>query len=284
MYAGSSPLELRDAGGIRNPVLTPLSVRDVPAHLVADPFMLPGAGGWHMFFEVVNGETRKGEIGLATSPDARAWKYERIVLAEPFHLSYPHVFRWDGSYYMIPESSRDHSIRLYTADDFPYGWRLCETLLGGQPFCDSTPFRHADRWWMFTEINAELRFDTLRLYSAGDLSGPWEEHPSSPVVCGDAEIARPAGPVRSIDGRLVRFAQDCRDAYGVAVNAVEISKLSSTVYAERRLGNGPVLRASASGWNSAGMHHLDPHELDDREWIACVDGWSRADAHPARRR
>ena len=40
-----------------------------------------------------------------------------IVLAEPFHLSYPYVFEWQGSHYMIPESGAAKSVRLYRASE-----------------------------------------------------------------------------------------------------------------------------------------------------------------------
>lgn len=50
-------------------------------------------GRWYMFFEVMNQDSDRGEIGLALSDDGIHWEYSQIVLVEPFHLSYPHVFR-----------------------------------------------------------------------------------------------------------------------------------------------------------------------------------------------
>ena len=57
-----------------------------------------------MFIEVKNAETRHGEIALARSSDGVAWRYDSVVLREPFHLSYPHVFKTGGRYYMTPET------------------------------------------------------------------------------------------------------------------------------------------------------------------------------------
>ena len=68
IYAGTS-LQLTTPSGVRNPILTPLDVTDVPAATVADPFMLRMDQVWHMFFEVLNNRTNRGEIGLATSRD-----------------------------------------------------------------------------------------------------------------------------------------------------------------------------------------------------------------------
>jgi hypothetical protein len=38
------------------------------------------------------------------------------------------------------------------------------------------------------------------------------------------------------------------------------------------------LSASGRGWNGSGMHHIDPHRMEDGRWIACVDGWLSAEA------
>src|SRR4029077_11593701 len=104
IYRGDSPFRLAPPPGIKNPVLTVADVSDVPASLLADPFMLGVNGTWHMFFEVMNWRRNLGEIGHATSEDCERWVYRQIVLTEPFHLSYPYVFRWLDDYYMIPES------------------------------------------------------------------------------------------------------------------------------------------------------------------------------------
>ncbi len=44
-------LRLDDAA---NPIMMREQVADVPAAFVADPFLLPYRGEWHLFFEVLN--------------------------------------------------------------------------------------------------------------------------------------------------------------------------------------------------------------------------------------
>jgi len=44
------------------------------------------------------------KIGMAKSRNGLAWQYQQSILREPFHLSYPHVFRWQGDYFMTPEA------------------------------------------------------------------------------------------------------------------------------------------------------------------------------------
>jgi hypothetical protein len=239
-----------------------------------------------MFFEVMNRQTRRGEIGLATSENGMEWTYQQIVLAEPFHLSYPYVFEWMNNCYMIPETTKTSSVRLYKASTFPQEWLYAGTLLRGLRFADSSVIRHAGKWWLFTETNSQMKFDTLRLYYADDLMDPWREHPLSPIVKGNPRLARPAGRPLALGERVIRYAQDCHPAYGTQVRAFEITKLTIKEYHEQEVTGGPILTGSGPGWNKDGMHHIDPHFLEDERWIACVDGWTWADLdskRPAKR-
>ncbi len=270
IYTGASPLRLRPAAGVVNPILTREDVHDVPARFVADPFMVRRAGVWYMFFEVLNQATDKGEIGLATSSDGLSWTYQQIVLAEAFHLSYPYVFQWQRDYYMVPETLGAQAVRLYRAESFPTRWSCVASLVEGT-CADPTIFRGDDKWWMFA-CTTPYQHDTLRLYFADELFGPWREHPLNPIVSGNKHNARPAGRVLTFDGKIIRFSQDCVPAYGTQVRAFEILELTTTSYVEEEVRCSPVLVASGAGWNAAGMHHVDAHLCEDGSWIACVDG------------
>ena len=279
IFTGDAPWSLANLPQ-RNPVLTAASVTDAAATSVADPFLVRRNEQWFMFLELVNWRTWKGEIGLATSSDGLVWRYEQIVLAEPFHLSYPQVFESDDGIYMIPEASQSQTVRLYRARRFPTEWEHAGDLVVGMPFADPTVVRHQGRWWLFAETSGG-RDDTLRLYHADGLAGPWREHPQSPVIRGDAENARPAGRVVTAGGRLLRFAQSCRPAYGTDVRVREIVRLTETEFVEQPLGTGPVLGPSGAGWNAGGMHHVDPIQIAEGRWLAAVDGWCMDDAADA---
>jgi hypothetical protein len=253
---------------VNNPVLTADDVTDVETEYVADPFLTYENGTYYMFFEVLSSNTEQGDIAVATANDVLNWSYEQIVLDEPFHLSYPYVFKWVNAYYMIPESHQDESIRLYKADDFPYSWSFVGTLLEGKEFVDNTIFHYDNIWWLFTETDNN---DVLRLYYSDALLGPWTEHPKSPIIEGDANIARPGGNVIVFDGRIVRYAQDCDPYYGNQVWAFEITILTTEDYEEQRVGNRPILKGF-DNWNTRGMHQISPHRLSDNRWIASVDG------------
>jgi len=274
IYTGASPFKLSPARKNSNPVLSRRDVSDVPAAFVADPFMLRANGAWYMFFEVMNSRSDKGEIGLAVSADGYRWEYQQVVLDEPFHLSYPYVFSWNGDFYMVPETLARGAVSLYIADPFPTGWKFVRRLIR-RKCADPSIFQFQNRWWLFA-CTTPYRHDTLRLYFADDLLGPWFEHPCSPVVENDERAARPGGRVLVLDGRVIRFTQDCYPDYGSRVRAFEISELSPTAYIDREITERPVLKGSGKGWNRSGMHNVDSHMLPGGRWIACVDGVARA--------
>ncbi len=254
-----------------NPVLTAKDITDAPASFVADPFMLHENDTWYMFFEVKNARTKQGDIGLATSEDGLNWAYKQIVLDEPFCLSYPYVFKWKNDYYMIPNSYQTKSVRLYKAVDFPTKWSFIGDLLQGHTYMDSSIFYYKDKWWLFT-CTMPRKDDNLRLYYANELVGPWVEHPNSPIIEKDANIARPGGRVLVFDGRIIRYTQDDEPTYGNQVRAFEITKLSTTNYEEKEVRESPILKPGETGWNERGMHNIDLHQIDKNKWIACVDG------------
>jgi hypothetical protein len=239
-------------------------------HLVADPFAVHRDGTWHLFFEQVAVNSKRGQIGLATSTDLRSWTYQGPVLAEPFHLSYPHIIVAGEETYMVPEACESGEIRLYRAAPFPHRWELCEILAEGMPFKDSTVFQRDGRWYMLTESSRQHTYDELRLYTSEDIRGPWREHPASPVVTRNPDSGRCAGPVLEADGRLVRLSQRCSRHYGESVLAHVIETISGDEFREARLPQ-EILQPQPDAWNAKSTHHIDAHRVADG-WVRFIDG------------
>jgi len=261
IYGGSFPYDIEPISECS--VLSASDVTDVRAKGVADPFMILAKNGmWYMFFEVISNQ---GDIGFASSADCISWKYEGLVLDEPFHLSYPYVFEYENEYYMIPETSESNEVRLYKATEFPRKWIFQQKLLDGS-YVDPSILRHADVFYLFSSQGGKLT-----LHVASELTGPWISHPASPIVKSNKRISRQAGRLVEVDGRLVRYAQDCTESYGKQVIAIEIQRLSGFDYSEQEMDENPILTASGYGWNKDGMHHVDLHQTDGH-WRACVDG------------
>jgi hypothetical protein len=271
LYRGPTPLQLSPADGVANPILAAEDVTDFDAAFVADPFLVPHDGRWSLFFEAVPRGEPVGLIGLAESADGVRWAYRSIVLREEFHLSYPHVFYWEGEYYMTPETLGAGHVRLYRAASFPSRWEPAADLIAGR-HADPTVVRVGDTWWLFT-CSLPYRHSELRLYYADELTGPWTEHPRSPIVTDDPRGARPAGRVLAWDGSLLRFAQDCVPYYGFRVRAFRITRLTRQDYREEAAEPDPALAPGREPWSDRGMHHVDAHRCPGGGWIAAVDGF-----------
>jgi hypothetical protein len=268
IYTGSSPLALHAHPSIGDrPVLRAADISDAAVRFVADPFIVRVGARWYMFFEALESATHRGVIALAASQDGYAWRYERIVLREHFHLSYPYVFEWNGAHYMLPETGAASAIRLYRAVEFPGSWQFAGELLAGT-YWDPSVVHHDGWWWLFALDDAR----SLTLHYAAELEGPWTPHPQSPVVKNNINCARPGGRLIEVEGTIIRFAQDGEPTYGSSLRAFQIGELTTTNYREQEVSGSPILTGSGRGWNSTGMHHADVHFLGDGRWIAAVDG------------
>lgn len=270
---GDSPFSFSSSPDIVNPVITAEDVTDINASFVADPFMIKVDSVWYMFFEVGNAENNhQGDIGFATSKDGIKWNYQKIVLDEDFHLSYPLVFEHDGEYYMVPESSESFSVRLYKADEFPYKWSFQNTLVLGN-YLDPTLYYENNKWWMFVGTFTMGTQNVMQLFYADSLEGPYISHPQNPIVRNSFTSSRPAGRIIKEGNEIIRYAQITTPCYGTGVNAFKITKLNTEEYSEEPVSENPILYSTKSGWNSIGMHQIDPSKQSDNTWIACVDGF-----------
>ena len=87
------------------------------------------------------------------------------------------------------------------------------------------------------------------------MSRRWTPHPGNPLLR-DFRRARPGGRIfRDDDGRLLRPSQDCVRRYGYGLGISEITELSTSGFAERRIWYASG--ENAGGWRA--MHHLDWH-------------------------
>jgi hypothetical protein len=263
-----------------NPLLRGTDVTDYgDADFVADPFLyVADREEWHLFFEVFNGDrTPDSAIGHATSTDrGRTWQYDRIVLNTGFHVSFPYVFEWNDTRYLLPEQKRSdgtHALVLYEATAFPTDWRPVETLIApDHAVDDAVVFRWNGRWWLIA--GDQHGAAGLHVYHSDDLrSRRWTAHPDNPVVSDRLRAVRPGGRPVVRDDDVVMLYQDCRGRYGERLRAYRITELSRAAYSDTELATSPVLEPSRRrfGWNTGAMHHLDLHREGGRQYCV-VDG------------
>jgi hypothetical protein len=199
----------------------------------ADPFLFEHGGDTFLFFEDYDYAAGRAHISYVTlGPNGPSEPV--AVLVRPYHLSYPFVFAHEGRILMIPETSGNRSIELYEATSFPGTWQLRSVLVPNIVAFDVTVHRRGGRWWMFATVveHDSSSWDTVSVYWANTLEGPWHPHPMNPVKS-DVAAARPAGALIDADGRLLRPTQDCSSDYGSALSWCEVVELSETSFAER---------------------------------------------------
>jgi hypothetical protein len=229
-------------------------LKERPHCFAADPFAVTWQGRTAVFFEELDHRVGKGVISAIAFDDRGPVGEIVTVLEEPFHLSYPFVFEDEGELWMIPESSAAKQVIAYRCKRFPDQWERHATLLSGVELGDATIVRHDGRYYLFgaTREDAGGYSDTLSIYYADDMLGPWTPHAQNPVLI-DRANARPAGHFVRHDGRLWRPVQDCSGGYGAAVALVEVLELSPTRFEQvRRYHVAP-----SAEWPGRKLHTLN---------------------------
>ena len=301
-----SSLSKCNASMIKNPIIHSDHINDIPSIFVADPFIIlkEGTNELYIFFESLDYAFR-GFIGVLVSYDnGFTWKYLGVTLEESFHLSFPYVFydQLSKNYYMIPESHRSKSIRLYETDatTFPFGWTLNKELLTGNFYQDTGIIHHNNIWYLFTTTTIQPKDWRMELYLSTDLNGDYTKHPASPITSVDDGCIK-----GRLGGRLlttfnafhrnnhknkefiidrsgyhgphtgiIRFSQGAEPFYGNSLYANLIIELTPYVYKEKTLlNNKPIIKGSGlkNTWNENMMHHFDAVYVDG-EYVVVVDG------------
>jgi len=195
---------------------------------VADPFTLDDV----ILVEDFDYRDGRGHIAVIhTRPDG-TFTAPASVIAMPVHLSFPYLLRYQGDVYCIPESALAGTVYLFRAEQFPFYWKQCATLIESFAAADTTIFIHEGRWWLLcTEAHGVHNSMSLHAWHAPDLFGPWSPHAGNPIKR-DVRSSRPAGTPFVHDGQLYRPAQDCSRTYGGAVVINHVLRLTPTEFAE----------------------------------------------------
>ena len=101
-------------------------------------------------------------------------------------------------------------------------------LIEDREISDATLVDHGGRLWLFaTERDGHgSTSDTMVVYHAESLKGPFVPHPMNPVAI-DRRAARPGGAVAKVDGRLILPLQDGTLGYGGGLRLSEIVELDA---------------------------------------------------------
>lgn len=246
-----------------------MKILDDDTNFLADPFFVKDKDTFYLFFEhqKINADA---EIGLFTSADGENYKYRGTVLDEKFHLSYPHVFKHKGSFYMVPETKRASAILLYKAHSFPFGWKIEDTLIDNVKLKDPTLFL-SDTLNIMVASDDELN---LHMFKSDSLNGKWLPYKRSIIQRGTE--ARPGGRF-FVDHkeRLLLPLQNCSHGYGYGVSYYHFNFNNDKLNLVREY---PLFlkRNDTIEYFNLGMHHIDIQDIDG-EYHYVFDGNRKLD-------
>lgn len=192
----------------------------------ADPFGLWHRGRLYVFVERFDPGVQRGRIEVLTYSDELDLISIDLALQEPWHLSYPYVFRTGNDCWMMPEARGARRLTLYRAHSFPLGWKAELTIPLPDDAVDATPLFWKDKWWLFYCIRRSRshRASELHIAFANELAGPWQDHPLNPVRRG-LSASRPGGSPQIGDGYIDLPVQDASNGYGGALRRLRITNL-----------------------------------------------------------
>lgn len=195
---------------------------------IADPFLFEDNGRHFLFVEQYFNRLNRAGLGVYEIVDGKPIN-NNVIIDNPYHMSYPCVFKYKGNYWMIPESSSNQSLNLYKASEFPLKWELEKTLIEGRRVVDTTVFvkgndiyllsyEKVSEGWQLLSYKLDMNTTTLSKISE---------------IFYKTNIGRPAGRLFEIDGKLYRPAQNCSTKYGESLFIYEVTELSDNSYAEQ---------------------------------------------------
>jgi hypothetical protein len=243
---------------------------------LADPFGLWRDGALVILAEAYDYRTCKGVIeAFVLDNDFRILE-RRIVLEEPWHLSYPFLIEEDGEIWMLPEAHRSGRLTLYRAVDFPWKWERSADFSFPCAAIDASPVRIGAQWWMFytPPFPKEGRQETLKIARADSLFGPWEDVSPLPARR-DRRSARMGGTPLIFEDSLILPMQDCTQSYGGGLTLLQTPlPLSTSPVWETKASLAPLAR-----WTP----FIDgAHTLSQAGEVTLIDA-KRMDKAPLRR-
>lgn len=220
----------RDASLYRSTV-----IKNPHGRFLADPFPCSVDGQDVIFVEDYDFKKKRGQISVVDITDDKP-NFLGSAISENTHMSFPFVFKHNGSVYMIPETHQLKQIRLYKCINFPLEWKLHTILMNGVAAADTMIFERRGKWFMLTNIDSAAMGEhqsELHVFSADAFdSSTWVANKNNPVMF-DAKNARNGG-ILSEDGEVYRvFQTHSISTYGKDYGIAQIIKIDDETYEEK---------------------------------------------------
>ena len=211
-------------------------IKSQPGLFWADPFVISQNNRYYIFVEEYIYKTNKAHISLIELDSNGEALGQKKIIDKAYHLSYPFVFKENGTYYMIPETASNKTIELYRCVAFPDVWELDKYIMRDILATDTTLFHFDGKWWLFTTLDQTEGIsggstELFLFFADSPFTDKWISHPLNPVVS-DESRARCAGNLFVRNGEIYRPSQDCTMRYGRGLNFNRIIKMNENEFIE----------------------------------------------------
>ena len=192
----------------------------------ADPFLFEYDNDKYLFAEVMNYADGRGSIGVLKLNGDKQFK---TVLKEPFHLSYPNVFKCKDNIYMIPETNSAKQLRLYKCNRFPYKWELEWIMLKDVKYVDTSVYLSNDT--IYAETHDKL-LNKNRFFKIDIEKRNIEE-----ITNTDNKYIniRPGGNFIKTKSGIYHALQNCEEVYGEYLHIGKVDSFNNNGLSETEI-------------------------------------------------
>lgn len=188
---------------------------------VADPFPVEFEGVLYIFGEIFKYSSLKGTIGYTKLVNGQftPWK---IVIDEPYHLSFPNIFLNNNIFYMCPEANESGELYLYKCINFPEKWVKDRILAQNTRYSDTIFYKQKESVYGFTCIWKSIKNHIFKYFK---IENGKIEISNGKIDTLDYYLTRPAGKIfyDSINKKDIMVSQICQPLYGSGLIFKEFS-------------------------------------------------------------
>lgn len=181
---------------------------------VADPFPIEYNKELYIFGEVFEYRTLKGAIGY-TKLEKNTFAPWKVIIREPYHLSFPNLIYKNDEIYMCPESHANKTLDLYKCLKFPDTWVKVKSLAENIDLVDTVFLSKNDCIYGIGCEWKSLKEHKMKLIK---MSSKGIEISNGNLNTLEYYLTRPAGKIYCDEnGKEYLVSQICRDRYGQGI-------------------------------------------------------------------
>ncbi len=169
------------------------------------------------------------------------------ILDLPTHLSFPNYIEVDGKLYIYPENSKSGSLWYYMYDKRLEDGRL----MLNQPLTDAVIFKYADSYYLLATQLVTCNGNICEVYKS---TSPLTDYKLVQKIEFPDNIARSAGNIFEYEGKLIRPAQICNNAYGEGLSFQELRIIDGRIELREVKKTFPLTKDYPDGFHTYNVY------------------------------